>query len=367
VPGPNLNDFFDQVSTHSDQIDLTVLYCSQKTRKWREGVPASSGHQHVFLRNLNPFSRFGRFQINPGVLKSLLWDRPDLIQIQGYTTPTLFLALMLCALLRIPFTYWGEEIDRSHSSNRLALYAKRWIVRCLDQARHVFAVGTRGQVSYQRLGLKHDRVSTLFYSCDLRPFFAVAQSRKWAESQARGIVTTSQLIDRKRIDILVDSFVELANIYPNWSLHVIGEGPRREALEARLPTSLRKRAIWHGYLAKAEHPSIYAQCDIFALPSREDGGPMAMAEALAAGLPVVTTDGVATAQDMVAIPGAGLVGPRDDLSSFRNMLQSLMKNDVARKRCSDAATTSAQRSDAKWAADQYVKMIKSILNGSSQT
>lgn len=360
VPGPNLNDFFDQVAAQ-DGVGLTVLYCSRKTRKWREGIAASDGHAHEFPLNMNPFSRFGRFQLNPGVLRYLFWNRPDLIQIQGYTTPTLMLTLSLCWLFHIPFTYWGEEIDRSGSKRRLVLWVKRWVVRCLNCARHIFVVGTRGADSYRRLGLDHDRIGTLFYSCDLSPFFAVAEARKSTErGPGRAIVTTSQLIDRKRVDILIDAFVALADDFPDWSLNIIGAGPNQESLAQRVPAALEHRFIWHGYLAKPEHAGIYASSDIFALPSREDGGPMAMAEALAAGLPTVTTDGVVTAKDMVEDPGAGLVVPRDDLQAFKNALQSLMRDDYSRAIKSIAATQNATKSDAKYAAEQYVRTIKAL-------
>lgn len=360
VPGPNLNDFFDQVATH-EEVDLTVLYCSHKTRKWREGIAASDKHKHIFLRNMNFLSRYGRFQINPGVLRYLIWDRPDLIQIQGYTTPTLFITLSLCRLFGIPFTYWGEEIDRSKAQSRVVIWVKRWVVGCLNTAKHIFVVGTKGLDSYQKLGLSHDRFSTMFYSCDLSPFFNVAATRKTNErKELRGIVTTSQLIDRKRVDILIDSFVALANEFPYWSLHIIGAGENLSALKRRVPNDLQSRVIWHGYLPKSDHPLVYAQCDIFALPSREDGGPMALAEALASGLPAVTTDGVVTARDMVGIPSAGYLVPRDDLIAFQSRLQSLMKDEKTRTKQSVSATQSAKKSDAALVAAEYIKLLQKI-------
>ena len=76
-------------------------------------------------------------------------------------------------------------------------------------------------------------------------------------------------------------------------LLVAGDGPRRAALEARVPSDLRDRVVFLGPVY-AERPDLFASASLFLLPARAVGFSIMVLEAFAAGLPVVSLPALGT-------------------------------------------------------------------------
>ncbi len=116
-----------------------------------------------------------------------------------------------------------------------------------------------------------------------------------------------RLSDEKGPDVFLEALARLRDL--PWMACVLGEGPAREALEARAAAlGLRDRVHWHGRVAGAGR--LYRAFDLFVLSSRTEGTPMALFEAMAAGVPVVAT-GVGGVPDVVSTGEAALVPPGD--------------------------------------------------------
>ncbi len=100
---------------------------------------------------------------------------------------------------------------------------------------------------------------------------------------------------QKRLTCLVDSFSEIASEHPAWDLEIVGDGPDRLMLADRIAEhGLQGRA--HLSPARPDIADAYVSSHLFAIPSRWEGFPNALAEALAHGLPAVGfagSDGVA--------------------------------------------------------------------------
>lgn len=116
-----------------------------------------------------------------------------------------------------------------------------------------------------------------------------------------------RLSDEKGPDVFLDALAGLRDL--PWTACVLGEGPRRRALEARAGAlGLRGRVHWHGSVAGAGR--LYAAFDVFVLSSRTEGTPMVLFEAMAAGVPIVATR-VGGVPDVVSAGEAVLVPPND--------------------------------------------------------
>lgn len=75
----------------------------------------------------------------------------------------------------------------------------------------------------------------------------------------------------------------------DWCLHFFGSGPDLEYLEEwTIQCGLQDRVVFEGYVRAVE--DIWSQCDVMVLPSRGEGTPLAILEAMMCGRPVVTTD-----------------------------------------------------------------------------
>jgi glycosyltransferase involved in cell wall biosynthesis len=116
----------------------------------------------------------------------------------------------------------------------------------------------------------------------------------------RRIVYSGRLVPYKRVDLLIDAFAAIAGERAEWDLLVVGDGPERAALEARVPAELKGRVIWTGFLDdQVVVTALYKASDVLVLPSDVEPWAVVINEAAAAGLAIVASDVVGAAAELV--------------------------------------------------------------------
>lgn len=134
-----------------------------------------------------------------------------------------------------------------------------------------------------------------------------------------------RLRPEKGVDLLMRAAARLP--FPDWKLHVIGQGPEREALEALARTLGIYERVWFA----GQHPStqmaaLYPQLDVLVVPSRtlpnwkEQFGRV-IVEAMACGVPVIGSDSAAIPD---VIGDAGLIFREDDEAQLTQALERLL-------------------------------------------
>ncbi len=105
----------------------------------------------------------------------------------------------------------------------------------------------------------------------------------------RRVLGLGRLSREKGFDLLVEAFALTAQRHPRWDLVICGEGPERARLQRRITElGLAQRVSLPGWI---DDPGrAFGSADLFVLPSRYEGFPNALLEAMAAGLPVVSSD-----------------------------------------------------------------------------
>ena len=140
-------------------------------------------------------------------------------------------------------------------------------------------------------------------------------------------LSSGSLIERKGMDILVRAMKEIA--LPNIRLIIIGDGPERSKLEAMIGNDAR--IILAGFQQPDDIPAFFAFADVFVFASRYDGWAVVINEAIAAGLPIISSRNVAAAVEMITSPDMGILCDSDDVDCFTNAMEELAINEVRRK------------------------------------
>jgi glycosyltransferase involved in cell wall biosynthesis len=138
------------------------------------------------------------------------------------------------------------------------------------------------------------------------------------------IGTVGRLNEVKSQDLLIRAFTRVREVHPNAHLLLVGDGPRKEALEL-LAAELRLADCVHfaGYQAQPQQ-CLHAM-DLFALPSRLEGMPLAILEAWAARLPVVASS-VGGVPKLIENGRTGLLFESGDQPALESMLLQLIKD-----------------------------------------
>jgi GalNAc-alpha-(1->4)-GalNAc-alpha-(1->3)-diNAcBac-PP-undecaprenol alpha-1,4-N-acetyl-D-galactosaminyltransferase len=169
------------------------------------------------------------------------------------------------------------------------------------------------------------------------------------------LLSVGRLGFQKNFSVLIEAFARLASKYPAWDLVIIGDGEQRTALEALIKTlGLNARVTLPGTTNSLE--PWYASSHLFCLPSRWEGFPNALAEALAHGLPAIGFAQCAGTRDLIAHGRSGtLAEGNGDVDSLVVALEGLFKDANLRRSLGKGAIKGVKsfRSDlifSKWEA-----------------
>lgn len=180
----------------------------------------------------------------------------------------------------------------------------------------------------------------------------------------RFLLSVGRVTHQKGHDVLIDAVPGLIQHHPNLVVSICGDGPQMSDLKAQISKlGLSDRVKLLGTWTNVA--PLLAIADIFILPSRSEGLSRALLEAMAAGLPIVSTrvDGVAD----VAVDGVhGLLVPPGDPVALGKALIRLVDDPQLRKRMGDAArehVLASYTTDIMF--DKYYKLMVNLLETKS--
>jgi glycosyltransferase involved in cell wall biosynthesis len=151
-------------------------------------------------------------------------------------------------------------------------------------------------------------------------------------------IAVARLVHQKGIDLLLSAFARIAKVTPEWNLEIVGDGPQRGDLETQAKLlGIADRVNFHGYVA---HPQrILMSSRIFVLPSRFEGMPNALLEAMACELAPIVTDASPGPLEAVKHDQNGLVVPTENVIALAEAMQRLAKDEnLARQLSANAST-----------------------------
>ena len=215
-------------------------------------------------------------------------------------------------------------------------------------------------------GVERSKVATIFNGIEVARF---RNAKPEARASMRGtdrhlIGMIARLAPEKGGAILLQAAPSVLAAFPNTTFALIGGGPARrewEAMAARL--GILDHVVFTG--VRSDMPEVYASLDMVVLPSFNEGLPMCLLEAMAAGRPTIATP-VGSVSKLV-IPGrTGLLVPAGDVAGLAGAIAQLLRDPVKARRLGENARThvTAFFSPERMARG-YIRLYESALAESS--
>jgi len=178
------------------------------------------------------------------------------------------------------------------------------------------------------------------------------------ETDPFNVLFVGRLIERKGVDDLLRAFGVVARAHPRARLVIAGSGPDRKSLERLAGASVgADRIRFLGRVDREALPDLYRSAGVFVIPSRTEGMPNVMLEAMASGLPIVCTRAAAAG----VIDGNGLFVKSRRPETISAALERYFSDPVLRvthaRKSRDLAESMSWNSVAIWYREVYEQLL----------
>jgi glycosyltransferase involved in cell wall biosynthesis len=184
----------------------------------------------------------------------------------------------------------------------------------------------------------------------------------------RVVVTIARLVPLKNLKLMLDAVAIVRDRVPRVHLVIVGDGPEAGALKQYAAArELTGDVTFVGYLPQRDTPPAYRAGDVFALSSDFDNSPNVLLEAMACGLPVVTTDVGGVREFVTERAGGRIVAPNNAVA-FAAALEAYLNSATAARDAGAynrrlAVTQFSWRTSAQCLLDVYVQAIDARHGG----
>jgi glycosyltransferase involved in cell wall biosynthesis len=239
------------------------------------------------------FDLLGNIRRLARIRAAILSTRPDcVIGIGDGTNELMLLATANCGLTRLVSIQIDQSgHDRYHTGwdDRRRRRLRRRAYAMAD-AVVLLSAQEAGRAAADNPGWRCAAIpDPVIPTIDPEPDEQAASIMARLEARECWLVGAGRLVEQKGFDLLLAAFASLAARFPAWGLLILGEGPDRPSLERQAATlHIAERVLMPGVVRKLH--AVLQRCDVFVLPSRFEGQPLVLMEAMLCGLPVVSFD-----------------------------------------------------------------------------
>lgn len=325
-PSPYRVHFFDELGKY---MDVTVLFSDPVEKIKHRNVSWFEEGEHGFRTvQLKPTLSYGRrclcFDVLPWLKKKF-----DAIVVCGYSSPTAILAMAYLRLLRIPF-YMEVDGGLIRQDNKLKYLVKKSLV-CL--ANQWLSTGVHTMKYLVHYGAKEEKVThypfSSLYEADILEEPVSLQEkeilrRELGISEKHMILAIGQMIHRKGFDVLLQA---AKNLDPDTGIYFVGGEAKEEYIALTKELNLQN-IHFLGFQKKDILAKYYKASDVFVLPTREDIWGLVINEALAYGLPTITTDRCVAGLELIEDGVNGYVVPVEDAEALSEKIKVVLASDL---------------------------------------
>ena len=341
---------FRMLAAHA-RIELTVYFCSEgglyegevpemyKTKSpWGVEGELVEGYEFKFLRNYSPIdsyrNRLGL--VNPSIWNELRKNRPDVVVFTFWMNPTWWVGVLACLWFRIPSFYMTDtNLQVERAKGRWQALAKKILLgKGLFRLSSGFLCsGEANRQLFRHWGVPDKKLVPFAYSWGYQALLQGSDELKLQKQQMKAqlgipdgayvILFCGRLSKEKRPMDLLEAYRRVSS--PHKALIFVGDGELRPLLQDFVDSHSLDSVSLFGFQDRREIPRFYAISDVLVLPSSRETWGMVVNEAMCFGLPVVVSDQVGAASDLVMHGKNGFIFPAGDVEALANNIKQLME------------------------------------------
>lgn len=367
MPSPYVQDVFEALS-RDPRCDIAVFYLDHEADNTSWGKPALPDFARILTGS---WFRLGgsRIHYNRSAIRELRGANADVYVVGGYPGLTNQSVMYWLKSTRRPWVFWGE-LPGMRSLGAFATGLRRLAQRPIASANAIAAVGTRAVREYRRLLETRGRQVPVFdvpYHCATEAFTREAAHRGCQPAKGVRFLYCGQLIDRKGVDLLLSAFLQLRQRHNEIYLDLVGKGPLEAKLKQWIPEQFRTSINFHGFRDVCELPKLFAAADVFILPSRHDGWGVVVNQAVASGLPVISTSAVGAAHDLVLDGESGYIVAPGSSEPLRKAMEKFIVDPDRVRRFGKQSFEMTNRISLERAVEDWLEVCSTALANSKVT
>lgn len=177
-----------------------------------------------------------------------------------------------------------------------------------------------------------------------------------SSGKSKTLLAVGRLHEQKGFDLLLQAWAPIEKSYPDWSLRIVGEGPKHAELEVQI----QELGLQHVVLAGKTEDIIdeYTSSSLFVLSSRYEGLPLALIEAMWRGLPCIAFDCPHGPAELLADHRGWLVPCGDIAALSAKITDTIRHMEEANKRAKKAQAYAQETYSEKAIMPQWVQLIE---------
>ena len=293
-------------------------------------IPLVDGYAHQFVANHSRHPGTHRISglHNPDLIEEIQCYSPDAVLVFGYNFRSLYRLIFSTLPARIPFLFRGDSHRLIPRTSLKETLRRLWIGKVYSKFAAFLYVGRANKQYFLHHNVSEHQLYFCPHCVDNDRFFAESKTAAnaacaWKEQLGippgeRVLLFAGKLIPKKRPLDLVAAFkrANLAGV----TLLVVGNGSQEA--ELRQQAAGNKRILIAPFQNQSRMPMTYAAADLFVLPSYglEETWGLAVNEAMCMSRPVIVSDHVGCAQDLVETNANGLIFPAGNVTALATAL-----------------------------------------------
>lgn len=357
IPSPYRLLFFEELAKH---CNLTVLF-ERNRSKLRETAWDKfdfKGYEGILL---NGFPKNSNERLCLDVFKFLKRDIYDIIVLSNPLSATEILASQILRLKKIPYVI---ENDGAFPTGKKGI--KQWIKRLVYRnAAYCLSTAKLNDEYLIEAGVNPDKIHrypfTSVKSDDIistppSPEEKLALREMLRLKRENIVISVGRFIHSKGYDILFKT----ASVTPKVNYYIIGGKPPQQYTDMVRDLGL-SNVYFLDFMPKDKVFEYLKASDIFVLPTRSDVWGLVVNEAMACGLPVVSTDMCIAATEMVENGQNGFIVESEDYKGIANSITDIFSSDL--ERMSDNALQTARKYTIETMTQTHIDFFQTIVNG----